>query len=103
MKGECFMFGRPPIVMPPVVHPTKCCVQFNCQEVIVPHVHPTHTTFVNQTNFKHNHYFPQTQSALDPTTSQHFSCGQPPCCPQGPMGGPQGPWGPRPPHGYGGY
>ncbi|TYR79974.1 spore coat protein [Priestia megaterium] len=66
------MYPRPTKCMPPIVHPTKCCTQFNSQEVVVPHIHPSHNTLVNQTNFKHVHYFPQTQSVVNQTTNQQF-------------------------------
>ncbi|MBM7703273.1 spore coat protein [Metabacillus iocasae] len=66
------MYCRPTKCCPPIVHPTKCNTQFSAQDVVVPHIHPSHTTFVNQTNFKHVHYFPQTQSTVNEETSQQF-------------------------------
>ncbi|KSU87837.1 spore coat protein [Bacillus sp. VT 712] len=73
------MYPRPVKCMPPIVHPTKCCIQFNNQEVVVPHIHPSHNTLVNQTNFKHVHYFPQTQSVVNQQTSQQFFGGAQQC------------------------
>ncbi|MED4113991.1 spore coat protein [Priestia megaterium] len=66
------MYPRPTKCMPPIVHPTKCCTQFTSQEVVVPHIHPSHNTLVNHTNVKHVHYFPQTQSVVNETSNQQF-------------------------------
>lgn len=72
------MFCRPN-VMPPIVYPTKCCVNNTFSKTIVPHVHPTHTTTVNHQMFEHQHYFPQTQSTVNEVSNQQLMCsGQPP-------------------------
>jgi spore coat protein D len=84
-------------VMAPIVHPTKCCVKNTCSETVVPHIHPQHTTTVNHEFYKHQHYFPQTQSFENEVTHQHFNVyGQQP----GPGYGFGGP-GPGP--GFGGF
>ncbi|MBM7602047.1 spore coat protein D [Metabacillus crassostreae] len=62
-----------PNVMAPIIHPTKCCVNHNYSETIVPHIHPQHTTTVNNEFFKHQHYFPQTQSVENEVAHQHFN------------------------------
>ncbi|MFK4997792.1 CotD family spore coat protein [Bacillus sp. N9] len=43
--------------MPAVVHPTKCCVKHSYNNIIVPEIHPSHTTHVNHENIIHQHYF----------------------------------------------
>jgi spore coat protein D len=82
----------PTNILPTVVHPTKCCVNHTCTNNVVPHVHPTHTTTVNHINFQHQHFFPQTQSAVNQVTHQHFVAGPRPT--PGFFGA--GPYGPRP-------
>ncbi|MCJ8006637.1 CotD family spore coat protein [Lederbergia wuyishanensis] len=62
--------GCPTCVMPAVVHPTKCCVNHTCNNVIVPHIHPTHTTTVNHENIINEHYFPHTESFVNEVTEQ---------------------------------
>ncbi|QPC46657.1 spore coat protein [Mangrovibacillus cuniculi] len=90
-----------PKVMPAVVHPTKCCVTHSFDEVIVPHIHPTHTTNVNHTLYKHQHYFPQTASNVNEVSNQQFNCGGNPPGPGFPgaaapgFQGPAGPGFPR--------
>jgi spore coat protein D len=86
------MFCKPTNVLPTVVHPTKCCVNHNFVNNVVPHVHPTHTTNVNHINYDHVHYFPQTQSTVNQVTHQNHYGGPGPV----PFGGPR----PRP--GFGG-
>lgn len=76
------MFCRPNI-LPPVVHPTKCCVNHTFTKTIVPHIHPTHTTTVNHQLYEHQHYFPHTQSAVNEVSNQQFVCGG--GLPPGPM------------------
>lgn len=72
--------------MAPIVHPTKCCVKNLYSTTEVPHIHPSHTTYVNNQQFQHKHYFPQTDSMVDSVSHQHFNCG-----PGGPgMGGAPG-------------
>ena len=59
------MYCRPTKVLPAVVHPTKCCVNHNFENVIVPHVFPSHTTTVNHTNFQSQEHFPHSQSVVN--------------------------------------
>lgn len=47
-------------VAPPVIHPTECCVVNTCSTVIVPHIHPVHTQFVNHEVIQHKHQFEST-------------------------------------------
>ncbi|MDQ0155172.1 CotD family spore coat protein [Robertmurraya andreesenii] len=79
------MFCRPNI-LPTIVHPTKCCVNQTFSNNIVPHVHPTHTTTVNHINFQHQHYFPQSYSAVNEVTHQHFAAPPGPVVPSPPFG-----------------
>lgn len=73
-------------MMAPIVHPTKCCVKNLYSTTEVPHIHPSHTTYVNNQQFQHKHYFPHTDSMVDSVSHQHFNCG-----PGGPgMGGAPG-------------
>ncbi|MDQ0271030.1 CotD family spore coat protein [Cytobacillus purgationiresistens] len=62
-------------VCPPIVHPTKCCVNHTCENVIVPHIHPSHTTNVNHINYQHEHFFPHTESCSTEVTNQQFAEG----------------------------
>ena len=103
-KGEMIMHFRPN-VLAPIVYPTKCCVNHTCQETIVPHIHPSHTTNVNHHMFKHLHYYPHTQSAENEVMNQHFNCGPVPpagmmpptgMVPQAGMGPQAGPAAPGP-------
>ena len=66
------MHCRPTNVLPAVVYPTKCCVNHNFINNVVPHIHPAHTTTVNHINYQNQHYFPQTQSVVNEVTSQQF-------------------------------
>lgn len=76
MKGDTQMPMRPrPHVMAPIVHPPKCCQQHCCETTIVPHIHPSHTQFVNHHLFQHHHYFPHTESVENTIQHQHFNCG----------------------------
>jgi len=88
-----------PKVMPPVVYPTKCCVNNHFDKTIVPHIHPSHTTNVNHHKFEHYHYYPHTESVVNEVSNQHFNCGATPPSgfmqPTGPVG-PMGPMGPGP-------
>lgn len=59
---------------PPRVHPTQQHVVYQCNEYIVPEVHPAHTTIVNKHLYKHYHNFPQTVSSVDQVASQQFMC-----------------------------
>ncbi|EIJ78631.1 Spore coat protein CotD [Bacillus methanolicus PB1] len=83
------MYCKPSHVLPAIVHPTKCCVDHNFVNNVVPHIHPTHTTTVNHINYQHQHYFPHSQSVVNEVTNQQFF--NPPY----PVAGPFGPR-PRP-------
>lgn len=80
------MFCKPSHVLPAIVHPTKCCVNHNFVNNVVPHIHPTHTTTVNHINFDHQHFFPQSHSAVNNVTNQQFF--NPPYPVEGPAFGP---------------
>ncbi len=66
---------RPSQVMPAVVHPTKCCVTHSFQNVVVPHIHPTHHTHVNHVNYENQHSYPHTQSAVNEVTTSNVNVG----------------------------
>ncbi len=84
----------PTSVAPAQVTPPQEFVNTNLQNTVVPHVHPSHTTTVNQHLFTHKHYFPHTQSVVNECFSQHLVCPCPPpvvqpfnpCCPPRPFG-----------------
>ncbi len=84
----------PTSVAPAQVTPPQEFVNTNLQNTVVPHVHPSHTTTVNQHLFTHKHYFPHTQSVVNQCLSQHLVCPCPPpvvqpfnpCCPPRPFG-----------------
>ncbi|MDX8362916.1 MULTISPECIES: CotD family spore coat protein [Bacillaceae] len=65
-----------PIVQPPIVHPTKCCVQHHYCTFIVPHIHPSHVQHVNHVLYQHQHYYPQTESVVNEVSNQQFNCGR---------------------------
>ncbi|KMJ59709.1 hypothetical protein AB685_02245 [Bacillus sp. LL01] len=79
------MYNCRPNMMAPIVHPTKCCVKNLFSTTEVPHIHPSHTTYVNNQQFQHKHYFPHSDSMVDSVSHQHFNCG-----PGGPGMGGQG-------------
>ncbi|MBG9542963.1 CotD family spore coat protein [Cytobacillus firmus] len=66
---------RPSQVMPAVVHPTKCCVTHSFQNIVVPHIHPTHHTHVNHINYENQHSYPQTQSNVNQVTQSNVNMG----------------------------
>lgn len=85
----------PSTLAPTQVSPTQELVNTNVMNTVVPHVHPSHTTTVNQHVFTHKHYFPHTQSVVNQCCSQHVVCPGP-----GPLVSPvaMGPYcPPRPP------
>ncbi|WP_043932243.1 spore coat protein [Bacillus sp. EB01] len=73
---------RPTQVLPAIVHPTKCCYTHSYNNVLQPHVHPTHTTHVNHTNIQNAHFFPQSQSFQNVTSMSDI--GPQPGLPPGP-------------------
>jgi spore coat protein D len=79
---------KPTQTAPAQYSPMKQNTQFTGQDVIVPMVHPSHTTHVNQTNFKYMHSYPHTQSVVNQATHKHFCVDQQPiqnhCIPRPP-------------------
>ncbi|MFB5663099.1 CotD family spore coat protein [Alteribacillus sp. HJP-4] len=61
--------------MPAVNHPVTEKKNYQCNEYIVPEVHPVHTTNVNKHLYKHYHSYPQTESTVNEVYNQHFNCG----------------------------
>jgi len=76
MKGDMRMPVNvyPPNVLPPIVYPTQQFVNENQFTNIVPHIHPSHTTTINETMYQHLHYFPHTHSVVNEVCHQHFCC-----------------------------
>lgn len=68
----------PPNILPAIVHPTQQCVNQQQFTNIVPHIHPSHTTTINQHLFLHEHYFPHTHSVENVAFHQHVNCGMRP-------------------------
>lgn len=68
-------YVAPTQTLPAQVSPTQNVVQKNIMKHIVPHIHPTHTTTVNDHVFQHQHYFPQTCSVVNQCCNQHVICG----------------------------
>ncbi|MCM3006361.1 CotD family spore coat protein [Priestia koreensis] len=62
----------PTQMMPAQFDPVKQNTSVTKQDIVVPVVHPSHTTHINQQNYKYMHSFPHTQSVVNQTTHQHF-------------------------------
>jgi spore coat protein D len=93
----------PVMTTPPVVHPAKYCETHTFSTTVVPHIHPTHTTLVNHQMIQNQHYFPQTNSAVNQVQQTNVpGYGPGPGVPYGPGAvapygpGPGGPYGPGP-------
>ncbi|MFC7319717.1 CotD family spore coat protein [Halobacillus campisalis] len=56
---------NPPRVMPAQYAPVRQLPQRVNSEVIIPVVHPSHTTQYNHTHYKYVHSFPHTQSVVN--------------------------------------
>ncbi|WP_438824931.1 CotD family spore coat protein [Bacillus sp. JJ722] len=80
----------PTQVMPTQVSPTQNIVNKNIYKHIVPHIHPTHTTTVNDHIYQNQHYFPHTQSVVNTCKSENVFCQQPMMCPPSPCHMPYG-------------
>lgn len=67
---------------PPRVSPTRENVRTNVINTVVPHIHPTHTTTVNQHVIHNQHYFPHTESVVNECYETNTICGMPQkgCC-----------------------
>ncbi|MEH6943444.1 CotD family spore coat protein [Bacillus sp. JJ722] len=76
--------------MPTQVSPTQNIVNKNIYKHIVPHIHPTHTTTVNDHIYQNQHYFPHTQSVVNTCKSENVFCQQPMMCPPSPCHMPYG-------------
>lgn len=61
----------------PRVSPTQQYVQTNEMNTVVPVVHPSHLTTINQHNIEYQHYFPHTESVVNRCNEEHVMCGQP--------------------------
>ena len=65
----------------PRVSPTREYVQRNITNNVVPHIHPSHLTTINQENVINQHYFPHTNSVEYVRCEKDVMCGHPfnPC------------------------
>ncbi|MGR5900823.1 CotD family spore coat protein [Bacillus cereus] len=63
---------NPTQTLPAQYNPVQQNTTTSNQDVIIPVVHPSHTTHVNQTNYKYVHSFPHTESVVNQTTQQHL-------------------------------
>lgn len=61
----------------PRVSPTQQYLQRNITNNVVPHVHPSHLTTVNQENVINQHYFPHTNSVEYVRCEKDVMCGHP--------------------------
>jgi len=61
----------------PQISPTRQYVQRNVSNTVVPHVHPSHLTTVNQHYINNQHYFPHTQSVVNECFETNTMCGTP--------------------------
>lgn len=70
-------------ILPPVVHPTKCCINHTQQNFIQPHIFPSHTTNVNHQVIGHKNYYPHTESFVNKVTNVNLgpAVGPPPVGP----------------------
>lgn len=62
----------PKQTMPTQYQPVNQNTEYLGQDVIIPVVHPTHTTQVNHTNYKYMHSFPHTQSVVNSASQEHY-------------------------------
>jgi len=83
------MPAEPPVYMEPVMQCDPCettvtCPEmvdpplhfqtYNRQNVIVPHIHPSHTTHLQHTHYILQHYFPHTESVQCTTSCEEVLC-----------------------------
>lgn len=61
----------------PRVSPQQQYVQRNVTNTVVPHIHPSHLTTVNQHVIRNEHYFPHTQSVVNECFEMNIMCGTP--------------------------
>jgi spore coat protein D len=90
MRGDNNMYCRPTKVLPAIVCPTKCCVNHQFENIVLPVVHPSHTTTVNHTNIQKQHHFPYTQSVVNEVTGSDIGPVPGPVPPPTPGFGPTG-------------
>ncbi|WP_445683600.1 CotD family spore coat protein [Solibacillus sp. FSL R7-0668] len=59
------------------VSPTQQYVQRNVINTVVPYIHPSHLTTVNQHCINNQHYFPHTESVINECFETNTMCGTP--------------------------
>src|SRR5699024_8119346 len=57
---------------PAEVSPTRQNSEYVGRDVIIPVVHPTHTTQTNHTTYKYMHSYPHTRSVVNSTSEEHY-------------------------------
>jgi hypothetical protein len=82
----------PMALTPESVYPMQQCQTNALENVVIPHVHPSHTTHLMHTHFVNQHFFPHTESCCHTASCEDVFCSPPPPCPC-PM--------PAPGYGYG--
>ncbi|MBM7680226.1 hypothetical protein JOD43_000385 [Pullulanibacillus pueri] len=81
----------PPVnkTMPAMYDPAQHWQKNYTENIVIPHVHPSHTTHVKHTHYTHKHYFPHTESFMNTTSCSEVNCTPipcPPCPPHKPFG-----------------
>lgn len=57
--------------LPAQYSPVKQNTEYVGQDVLVPVVHPTHTTQINHTTYKYMHSYPHTKSVVNSVSHEH--------------------------------
>ncbi len=78
----------PTMVAPGTMDPMQECQTDAFENVVIPHVHPSHTTHHMHTHYVNQHYFPHTESCCYTTSCEDVFCGPMPPCPYPMAGGP---------------
>ena len=61
----------------PRVSPTREYVQRNQTNTVIPNIHPSHLTTINEHYKHHQHYFPHTNSVVNRCYETNTMCGTP--------------------------
>lgn len=64
----------PTKTLPAQYQPVKQMTEYVGQDVVIPIVHPSHTTQINHTTYKHMHSYPHTQSVVNAVSQEHYCC-----------------------------
>lgn len=66
---------------PPMYDPAQQNLTNAVQNVVIPHVHPSHTTHNIHTHYVNQHYFPHSESCCYSASCEDVVCGPLPPCP----------------------